>query len=1314
MKSLTDRINLLSDKQRELLEKQLKKKNVDVNKIGINKEMINPRGHSNASPLTYDQERLWFFNRMHPESHTYNVYGAAKLTGTVHHWALEKSINEIVKRHEAWRTVFDSVDGQARQIVLPELQISVPEVDLRLVPDEIRDEEVQRQMKEEVQRLFDLKKGPLIRFKLFHVSNSESMLVMTVHHIVIDRITFSIFFKELSLHYQAVLSGIPVQLSELPIQYADYAEWQRNYFEGETKEKLLTFWREQLADCDYVLDISTDFPRPPAITYRGARCFIQTPLEVLNGLKAIGQKENASAFMIILAAFKLLLYRYTGQSDILVGTPLANRSRVELEDVMGYFLTMGTLRTRMSKDMTFIQLLHSVRETALAVYKHQDMPIGLLIDELKVPMDVSRNPLVQAIFVYVDVPEEKLQLPDLTVEFEMIDAETAKYDITAGFSETEKGLEGFFEYSPDLFRKDTIERMREHWHRLLHAILENPHSSISDLAMLTEGEEQQLLIDWNSTNQPFSDNACIHELFEAQVEKTPDQIALKHNDQVITYEELNKRANQVAHLLKKRGVERETLVGMYMERSIEMIVGVLGILKAGGAYIPIDPIYPIERVRHILQDSGLQIVLTSQHLNELMSKEGRECICLDNEQEAIACEDIQNLPTQANAHSLAYVIYTSGSTGDPKGVMIEHQGLCNITEDTINTFDITSDSKLIQIFSISFDASAHEIFSSLCAGATLCLTSPDVRAGGKNLLAFLHENQITTMFITPSVLATLNPDELPESLQTVLSAGELCTVDMAEWSKGPRKLYNGYGQTETSIISIVHLCTQESLSGQVGRPFANMQVYILDDSLNPVPIGVKGEIYVGGVGVARGYMNQPELTAAKFVHHRFAQDQSARLYRTGDLGRFLVDGTIEYLGRRDNQIKIRGYRIELDEIGNVLVQHPSVNQAKVSVHSDTTNKDRLVSYIVIEEGQEISSAELRTYLQQKLPDYMVPAYYIFVDSLPKTTNGKINRDLLPAPEESFSQHMIEYVPPKNEWESKLARIWGQVLNLKQVSVVGNFFDLGGHSLKTAELVDKIKETFQVELLLRNVFEYPTVRQMALLLEKGLVQKKPFISFRDNTDHTKEVICFPPMTGQGVLYKALHQKLSGCILHAFDFIRGADRIEQYVHYIKEAQSEGPYVVLGYSAGGNLAFEVAKKLEEHGLPVSDLIIVDAPLRVEALQLDIEKIQSEAEALVNLMAQHLGESIRTVADQNIDLIKEYYDYTNKVINEGVLSANIHIITSNETTRDDIQSWENSTINQVYVHKGSGEHMNMLIDPTHLTENARVIATILKGQNK
>lgn len=1313
MKSLTDRINSLSDKQRELLEKQLKKKNVDVNKIGINKEMINPRGHTNASPLSYDQERLWFFNRMHPESHTYNVYGAARLTGTVHHWALEKSINEIVKRHEAWRTVFDSVDGQARQIVLPELQVTVPEADLRFVPDETRDEELQRQMKEEVQRLFDLKKGPLIRFKLFHVSNTESMLVMTVHHIVIDRITFSIFFKELSLHYQSMLTGIPVQLPELAIQFADYAEWQRNYLQGETKAKLLTFWKEQLANCDYVLDIGTDFPRPPAITYRGARCFIHTPLEVLNGLKVIAQKENASAFMIILAAFKLLLYRYTGQSDILVGTPLANRSRAELEEVMGYFLTLGTLRTRMSKDMTFIQLLHSVRETALAVYKHQDMPIGLLIDELKVPADISRSPLVQAIFVYVDVPEEKLQLPDLTVEFEMIDGETAKYDITAGFSETEKGLEGFFEYSPDLFRQDTIERMREHWHRLLYSILENPHASISDLAMLTKREEQQLLIDWNSNKQPFSDNACIHELFEAQVKKTPEQIALTYHDQIITYQELNNRANQVARLLIKRGVERETLIGLYMERSIEMIVGVLGILKAGGAYIPIDPIYPIERVGHILQDSGLQIVLTSQSLQELMGKEGMQCICLDSEQEAIIGEDTQNLPSQANAHSLAYVIYTSGSTGNPKGVMIEHQGLCNVIEDTMNRFQITSDSKLTQFFSIGFDASAHEIFSALCAGATLCLTSPDVRAGGKNLVAFLHEKQITTMFITPSVLATLTPDELPDSLQTVLSAGELCTVDMAEWSKGSRKLYNGYGQTETSIINIVHLCTKESLPSQVGRPFANMQAYILDDSLNPVPIGVKGEIYIGGVGLARGYLNQPELTAAKFIHHHFSPDQSVRLYRTGDLGRFLVDGTIEYLGRRDNQIKIRGYRIELDEIGNALVQHPSVNQAKVSVHRDKTNNDSLVSYVVIEEGQDITSAELRTYLQQKLPEYMVPLYYVFVDSLPKTSNGKINRELFPAPEESFSQQMIEYVPPKNEWESKLAKIWGQVLNLEQVSVVGNFFDLGGHSLKTAELVDKIKETFQVELLLRNVFEYPTVRQMAHLLEKGVVQKRPFISFRDQTEHAKEVICFPPMTGQGVLYKALHQKLSGCTLHAFDFIRGEDRIEKYIQHIKAAQSEGPYVVLGYSAGGNLAFEVTKKLEEYGLAVSDLIIVDSPLRVEAMQLDGEKIQTEAQKLVNLMAEHLGESIRTVADQNIDVIKEYYDYTNKMINKGVLNANIHIITSNETTKEDIQSWERSTLHQVYVYKGAGEHMNMLIDPNNLAENARIIDSILKGTN-
>ncbi|WP_163853079.1 non-ribosomal peptide synthetase [Paenibacillus elgii] len=1084
MKNLTDRIQSLTPEQRALFEQRLKQKNLNAQQLSPNPAAaaIPRRNHTDPSPLSFDQERLWFFNRMHPESHAYNVYGAARLRGKLHHGALEYGINEIVKRHEAWRTVFGRVDPV--QTVLPELRVSVPVVDLRDIPEDEREATAQKLMREEVQQLFDLEKGPLIRFKLFTLSDTESTLVLTIHHIVIDRLTFSIFFEELMAHYKAALAGVPAELPELPIQYADYAEWQRNYLQGETREKLLDFWREQLKDCDYVLDIHTDFPRPPAITYRGARVFLRSSKEILDGLKAIAKRENASTFMIVMAAFKALLYRYTGQADILVGTPLANRNRIEMEKVMGYFLTMGTLRSHMSGDMSFIDLLRQVRDTARKVYKHQELPVGLLLDELRVPIDPSRNPLVQAVFVYVDVPEEKFALPELEADIQMIDGETAKYDVTIGLTETEDGLDGFLEYSPDLFRRETFERMSQHWEALLHSIVRNPQQSIHELAMLSDEERHQLIAEWNETAQPFPDDSCIHHLFERQAELTPDDPAVVCGSQSMTYRELNRRANQVAHALRKRGVGRETAVGVMMERSFETVAGLLGILKAGGAYVAIDPVYPAERIRAMIDDSGIEVLLLQPKLADAESESVsavRHKLVLDGTWQSVAEESADNPCVEADAGDLAYVMYTSGSTGKPNAVAIEHRSVCNAIETAIGLFGLSRGSRMLQYASTTFDASVLEIFATLASGAALCLVNPEATAGGEALHRFLEEQRMTVMLLTPSVLSTLIPERLPDSLRTVGTGGEACTLDIGAWLSDSRRLLNLYGPTEATIFATAHEFDADSLSACIGRPVANTQIYILDESLQPVPVGVRGEMYISGAGLARGYRNNPVLTAERFVNHPFRSGEV--MYRTGDYGCWLPDGSVEYLGRRDDQVKLNGIRIETGEIEAALNGHPAVKEAAVLVRqvasaSASASGKVLCAYYVAD--RDLDAAELRALLLDRLPAYMVPAHYVRLDAFPLTSSGKLDRKRLPEPA-AVGGPAAEFVPPEGELEELMASIWQEVLGAEGVGREDNFFHLGGDSIKAIQIASRLyRRGWDLEM--KKIFLTPVLKELSLDLK----------------------------------------------------------------------------------------------------------------------------------------------------------------------------------------------------------------------------------------
>ncbi|AFH63349.1 non-ribosomal peptide synthetase [Paenibacillus caseinilyticus] len=1089
MKSIHDRIKELSPEHRALFERKLKEQRLDAASLPEVQPAIPRRHHNRPSPLSFDQERLWFFNRMHPESFTYNVYGAARLKGTLHLWALEQGINEIVRRHEAWRTVFDRVDPLQR--VLPELQVTVPVVDLSPYPAEEREARAQEGLREEVQQLFDLEKGPLIRFKLFILSDTEAMLALTIHHIVIDRITFSIFFEELMVHYKAALEGRTAELPELPVQYADYAEWQREYLQGENRERLLGFWKEQLKDCDTILDIETDFPRPPAMTYRGARVFLRTPLEVLNRLKGIAKGENATAFMILMAAFQTLLFRYTGQDDILVGTPLANRSRVELERVMGYFLTMGTLRSRMDGRMSFLELLRSVRETALAVYKHGDMPVGLLLDELRIPADPSRNPLVQAVFVYVDVPEEKFTLPGLEVSTEMIDGETAKYDVTIGLSETEHGLEGFLEYSPDLFRKETFERMAAHWDRLLRSIAEHPERPLCELAMLGEEELRELTERRQRKECGPAAAVCLHHWFEEQAALYPDRTAVIDGEVSLTYAELNRRANQVAHLLKRSGVGAETLVGLLVERSPQMIAAILGILKAGGAYVAMDPAFPQERITGIVSGSGMRYAVTDDAVR-LTHPSLSFVLELDDSWSSVDAEEGGSLPSASESSSLAYVLYTSGSTGAPKGVAMEHGSICNAVQEAMGLFGLkgAQDGVMLQFASPTFDASVLEMFCPLSTGAALCLVSPEARAGGEALRGLLERHRVTTVLLTPPILSTLKPEELPASLRTVVTGGEVISFDVNGWLRDGRRMINIYGPTETAVFVTAHEFTPDGKLHCIGTPIANTQVYLLDAQMQPVPVGVRGELYVGGANLARGYLGLDQETSKRFTADPFGD---GRLYRTGDYAKWLPDGTIAYLGRRDDQLKINGIRVERGEIEWMLQQHPRVIKAAVAPYRRSLGGQGLCAYYTSE--AEIDSEELRALLFERLPSYMIPAHYLRVEQFPLTTSGKLDLKKLPEPA-VHDRSAAAYVPPESELEKLIASIWEEVLGAPDVGLHDNFFSLGGDSIMAIGIASRLyKSGWEIDM--KQLFIHPVLKDL-------MAHIQPVTSYADQLPVTGEI------------------------------------------------------------------------------------------------------------------------------------------------------------------------------------------------------------------
>jgi amino acid adenylation domain-containing protein len=1041
---------------------------------------ILPRGENAELSLSYAQQRLWFLDQLQPNSSLYNIPLALRLAGFLEVAALEQSLEEIIHRHEALRTNFITIDGKPTQIIQTVRNWQLSVIELQHLPRFEQETSAQELAITQAIQPFDLASGSLLRATLVVLSETEHILLICMHHIVSDEWSIGVFIQEVATFYNAYAQGQSANAAPLPIQYADFAIWQRQWLVGEVLQSQLSYWKQQLADAPALLSLPTDRPRPAVQKFVGAYQEFALSVELTQGLMQLSQQQGVTLFMTLLAGFDTLLYRYTGQSDILVGTPIANRNHSEIEGLIGFFVNTLVMRTDLSADPSFSSLLVRVREMALSAYAHQDLPFEMLVEALQPQRNLSHTPLFQVAFVFQNTPNSQVELTGLTVSPLVVENTTAKFDLTLAMENTGTGLVGVWEYNTDLFDSSTIERMASHFVTLLEGIVANPFERISQLPLLTAVEQQQLLIEWNDTQVDYPHDLCIHQLFEEQVERNPDAVAVVFEEQQLTYDELNCRANQLAHYLQSLGVGADVLVGICVERSLEMIVGLLAILKAGGAYVPLDPEYPQERLSFILEDAQVKVLLTQQSLLDKLQSHQAQLVCLDEIWEEIVQNNQDNPTSGVTAFHLANVIYTSGSTGKPKGVMVEHKGLCNLAQAQMQTVGFHSDSRLLQFASLSFDASIWEVVMALGSGARLYLGTKDSLLPGMPLIERLRDYGITHVILPPSALAVLPTEELP-ALQTIIVGGEACAAELIrQWSVG-RNFFNGYGPTEASVCSTVAKCTDADQKISIGRPIANAQIYILDSHLQPVPIGVPGELHIGGAGLARGYLNRPELTQEKFIPNPF---DNSKLYKTGDLARYLLDGNIEYLGRIDHQVKIRGFRIELGEIEAVLSQHEDVQISCVIVREDTPGEKQLVAYIVPQKDVTLTPSELRQFIGNKLPSYMIPQAFVILESLPITPNGKIDRRTLPAAD-LHSEIADKFVAPRNPIEEKLALIWTQVLRLEQVGIDDNFFAFGGHSLLATQVISRLQEAFKISLPLRYIFESPTVAQLSEVISSQL-------------------------------------------------------------------------------------------------------------------------------------------------------------------------------------------------------------------------------------
>ena len=1061
-----------------------------------------PRRQGNGPvPLSLEQQRLWFFNQLEPDSPLYNMPIASRLRGALDTQALQQAMDTVVARHESLRTRF--VGEEPAQTIDGPSAVPMRLIDLRDLPVAEREAEARLLLEAEAKCPFDLSHDLMVRAVLVQLDERDWVFLVLMHHVASDDWSWRVFCSEMAAAYDAIISNRTVELPEPAIQYGDFAVWQKDWLSGNVLEKQLAHWRKQLEGAPPVLELPTDHPRPASQTFRGACEWLKLSPALSEKLNTLSQSGGFTPYMILLAAFQTLLHRYTGQEDIVVGSPVAGRVRACLEKVMGVFVNMLALRTKLEGNPDFYELLHRTQATVLEALANQELPFEKLVEELQPERSASYSPLIQVMFALQDELSDNLKLRGMDISQFPLDPGTAKFDLTFTIVKSGAKLSCCAEYNSDLFDAITVRRMLGHYEKVLEGIAINPDQCLSDIPLLTDEERERMLVEWNKTAADFPREKCVHELFEAQAAATPKSVAVVFGEESLTYEELNWRANQLAHHLKFLGAGPESPVAISMERSLEMVIALVGTLKAGAAYVPLDPSFPPDRLRFMLDDSKASLLLTrSEEMGRLGElPENVRAICLDTDWRLISEEDDERLSVTMTSENLAYVIYTSGSTGWPKGVQIPHRAVVNFLHSMRCEPGLTSADTLLAVTSISFDIAALEIFLPLVVGARVVVASPEEIFDAAKMKALIRSSRATVMQATPSFWQFLvESDWFGDRRMKVLCGGEALSRELADkLLERAGEVWNLYGPTETTIWSAIYKVTPGTEPISIGRPIANTQLYLLDAHLQPVPTGVPGELHIGGDGVARGYLNRPELTAEKFIPDPFAPgvERSAecnsaiqqienlrfpRLYKTGDLARYRADGTLECLGRNDFQVKLRGHRIDLGEIESVLRRFRNVSEAVVLLREDERGQKRLVAYMQRSAHPSPDAGMLQQFLKTKLPDYMIPSAFVVLDKFPLTPNGKINRKALPAPVPERPESKHGFTPPRTPTEETLAKIWRELLRQEVIGIDDNFFETGGHSLLAMQMLARVRNEFKTELSLRNIFEAPTIAELATMLD----------------------------------------------------------------------------------------------------------------------------------------------------------------------------------------------------------------------------------------
>ena len=1063
-------------------------------------------------PASFAQQRLWFLDQLDPGTAAYNLPRAFRIVGPLNVENLTRAFQFVIERHAALRTVFDSVEGEGRQIVLSELEVEIPIVEVGDFPESERETEALRIAAEEGRKPFELKEGPLIRPVLVRLEPEKHFLVLTMHHIIADGWSIALLFREVTTAYAAITKGEAPNLPELPLQYSEYAQWQREYMSGEVLSGEIEFWKSKLAGAQPLLELPLDHARPTTAGWHGATEELTLPAATLTKLKALAQTEGSTLFMVAMAAFQSLLWRYSNQESILIGTPIAGRNDVDLENMIGLFVNTLIFRGDFSANLTFRDVIRQVRSFALEAYAHQELPFEKLVEELVPQRSLDTHPLFQVLFTFQNIPPQVFDIPGLTVHEMPFEAGIAKFDISVVMWEA-GDLRCQFEYNTDLFEPSTMQRMLQHFEKLLNGVVENPDLAVAKIPLMSPEERERVVVEWNRTDADYPKDLTIPGAFERQVERTPDATALLFAGKKSSYRHLNDEANRLAQRLNDNGVGAGSLVGVCLERSAEMVAALLGVLKVGAAYVPLDPAYPAERLKFLVDDASLSSVVTRSSLQNLLPENVRNVVVCDDQGKRAISKPTTNRARSIGSSERAYVIYTSGSTGTPKGVEGTHRASMNRFSWMWRTYPFKAGEVCCQKTNLGFVDSIWEIFGPLLAGVPNVIIPHETARDPEEMLQLLAREHVTRIVLVPSLLRTFldrapNLQRRVPNLKLWTCSGEVLPVDLAKRFREAfpdAKLLNIYGSSEVAADVTCHEVAQGELASSVaiGKPISNTQIYLVDGDGNPVPIGMRGQIFVGGDNLARGYLNRPELTAERFVSNWLAPDRSARLYRTGDLGRYRWDGAIEYLGRVDSQVKLRGLRIELGEIESVLSGHPGVRESVVLI-SGEGEQQKLAAYLVMRDAGKAapSAGELRRYLRTKLPEHMVPASYWNVEALPLLPSGKVNRSALVGSGGKPLLDQEELAAPRNEVEEKLAEVWQELLEVEKVGIEQNFFELGGHSLLVLQVTARIRRIFDVELPVRSVFEAPTIAQLAIEVQKaeamGLKARTPILQRRPRT------------------------------------------------------------------------------------------------------------------------------------------------------------------------------------------------------------------------